>query len=283
VRKFPRHHPEDCLAESEYDDGREPPNDATGTSMTSYRVIAFLLSLVTTMPVSGQDKQGSAQPQSRPTALVEAAMKNRYTWSPYVAGVSGRIAWESDREQPPGAATFRCKIGEPPSFILENAIIPTEIHEHILSLMADLTPSPSSAAIGSSRGYAIMDDDPLRGTLIVALHDPTQTYRVKNGRLVETSDITERGRGRIGHIRKVVEFDEAPDGRWYPSAWAMKSGVLLNDRTALGTAGFYVVQGQMFPKQERMVSQGRWGELRARIIIKYSDIKFEFKKPSPGK
>jgi len=82
----------------------------------------------------------------------------------------------------------------------------------------------------------------------------------------------------------VTEFEKAPDGqRLYPAAftvtwWDATTGKKLEKQTYT-TQGFYLVDGQMFPKAEKVVSEKDGGTTT--LTIQYSDIKFETARPGP--
>jgi hypothetical protein len=218
-------------------------------------------------------------PKSDPRAqgLMEQAAKTRYVWSPEVTAVSGKFTWEQDGKS--GAGTFRSVLhprgGTGTSFTAQgNSEVPADVKEHIGSLISHRTPPSPAAAKRPTPASVIVIEDEDRGPLILTVGDPMQsTQRVKDGRLVQVNRVMGGKRFTID----VTEFEKAPDSRSYPSAftvtwWDAATGKRVEKQTYT-TQGFQVIDGQMFPKAEKVVSD-KDGKISA-LQLHYSDIKFD--------
>jgi hypothetical protein len=102
------------------------------------------------------------------------------------------------------------------------------------------------------------------------------TQRVKDGKLVQVN----RTMGGKRFTIDVTEFEKTPNGRVYPSAftvtwWDAASGN-RTEKQVYSTQGFQEVDGQMFPKAERVASEkdGKTSNLE----IRYSNVKFDMGK-----
>jgi hypothetical protein len=153
------------------------------------------------------------------------------------------------------------------------AEVPAEVKDHIGSLIGHRTP-PAQAAKRSTPAAVIVIEDDEHGPLIMTLGDPMQsTQRVKDGRMVQVNRVMGGKRFTID----VMEFEKSPDSHWYPSAftvnwWDAATGKKL-ERENYTTQGFHLIDGQMFPKAEKVVSEKEGNT--STLVIQYSDIKFE--------
>jgi hypothetical protein len=112
------------------------------------------VALATARPVEADQPPAKGDP--RAAALLEEAAKTRYTWSPEVTAVSGKITWDQDGQA--GAATFRSVLHKRSGLKLtsENgAKVPAEVRDHLASLIGHRTPPRSSAAEGSNANSAM--------------------------------------------------------------------------------------------------------------------------------
>jgi hypothetical protein len=216
----------------------------------------------------------------RAAALMEEVAKTRYTWSPQITAVSGKITWDKDGQA--GAATFHSVLHKRGSLTLtaeSGASVPAEVRDHLASLIGHRTPSAPGAPERPPADSVIVIEDEDRGPLILTVGDPMQsTQRVKDGKLVQVNRMMGSRRFTID----VTEFEKAPDGqRVYPAAftvtwWEAATGKRLEKQTYT-TQGFYVADGQMFPKAEKVVSEK--GGKKSTLTIQYADIKFDASRP----
>ena len=241
-------------------------------------------SLIVCLMATGLQAQESKQPalkgDPRAAALLQEATKTRYTWGPDVVAVSGKIAWEEDGKS--GSATFRSVLRQRGGLTMsaaENASVPADVKDHVASMIGHRVPPSLGAAERPQPASVIVVEDDERGPLILTVGDPMQsTQRVKDGKLVQVNRLM----GGIRFTIDVTEFEKAPEGhRVYPAAftvtwWDAGSGKKL-ERQYYTTQGFSIIDGQMFPKAEKVVSEkeGKTSTLE----IKYSDIKFEMAQP----
>jgi hypothetical protein len=221
-------------------------------------------------------KQDGAKGDARAAALLQEAARTRYTWSPDVMAVSGKIAWQKDDKS--GAGTFRSVLRQRGGLTITpegEAQVPPDVKDHVASMINHRVPPSAEAAKRPQPPSAIVVEDDERGPLIMTVNDPMQsTQRVKDSKLVQVNRVMGGRRFTID----VTEFQKTPDGhRVYPSAftvtwWDAATGNRTEKQT-YATEGFEVVDGQMFPKAERVVSdkQGKTSTLE----IRYSDVRFE--------
>jgi hypothetical protein len=218
-------------------------------------------------------KQGAVKGDPRAEALLQEASRTRYTWSPEVVAVSGKIAWEQDGKA--GVGTFRSVLRQRGGFTITpegDTPVPTEVKDHVASMIGHRVPP---AAERPQPPAVIVVEDDERGPLILTVGDPMQsTQRVKDGKLVQVN----RAMGGQRFTIDVTEFAKAPDGRRvYPAAfsvtwWDAATGK-KTEKQSYTTQGLAVVNGQMFPKAEKVVSvkDGKTSTLE----IRYSDVQFE--------
>jgi len=211
----------------------------------------------------------------RAAALMEAASKTRYTWSPDVSVVSGKLEWEADGKS--GTATFRDALHKRGGFSItpeSGGEVPKDVQDHVASMIGHRIPSNPAAAKGPAPASVIVVEDEERGPLIMTVGDPMQsTQRVKDGRLVQVNRVMGGKRFTID----VTEFEKSPDSRSYPSAftvtwWEAPTGKKV-EKQAYSTHGFQIIDGQMFPKEEKVVSE-KEGKMST-LTIRYSNVKFE--------
>jgi hypothetical protein len=206
---------------------------------------------------------------------MEQAAKTRYVWSPGVTAVSGKFAWQYDGKS--GSGTFQSVLRKKGGLTFNaegGSEIPAEVKEHIGSLISHRTPAAPGAAPRPTPPTVILVEDEDRGPLIMTVGDRMQsTQRIKDGKMVQVNRLMEGKRFTID----VTEFDKSPDGRYYSSAftvtwWDAETGK-RTEQQKHSTQGFDVVDGQMFPKAEKVVSDKDGKE--STLEIHYSDIKFE--------
>jgi hypothetical protein len=227
--------------------------------------IAAALCLIATA-LHAADKPKS-QGDPRAAALLAEASKTRYVWSPNVTAVTGSFTWETDGKS--GSGTFHDVFHKRGGL----QITGEEVKDHIGSMISHRIP-PSSSAKQPQRAAVIVVEDEEHGPLIMTLGDAMQsTQRVKDSKLVQVNRVMGGKRFTID----VNEFDKAPEGRVYPSAftvtwWDAASGK-RTERQVYTTQGLDTIDGQLFPKGEKVVSDkdGKTSTLE----IRYSNVKFE--------
>jgi hypothetical protein len=135
-------------------------------------------------------------------------------------------------------------------------------------------PAPGAPERPQPAAVVVVEDDE-RGPLLLTVGDPMQsTQRVKDGKLVQVNRVMGGKRFTID----VTRFDPAPDGhRFYPADftvtwWEAATGKKVETQHYT-TEGFHVVDGQMFPKAEKVVSE-KDGKTTV-LVIRYAEIKFE--------
>lgn len=222
---------------------------------------------------TSSDEKAKGDP--RAAALMEQAAKTRYVWSPDVSAVSGKFTWQYDGKS--GAGTFRSELRKKGGLQFTadgNTEIPEEVKDHIGSLISHRTPAAPGAAPRPTPPYVVLVEDEDRGPLIMTVGDKMQsTQRVKDGKMVQVNRLMMGKRFTID----VTEFDKSSDGRFISSAftvtwWDPATG----KRTELDkhtTQGLDSIDGQMFPKAERVVSDKDGKETT--LEVHYSDIKFD--------
>jgi hypothetical protein len=228
-------------------------------------------------------KPHQAKGEPRAAALLQEAAKTRYTWSPEITTVSGKIAWDKDGKS--GAATFHSVLRKRGGLTFtaegETQALP-EVKEHVASMFGHrVPPVPGAAARPQPEAVIVVEDDE-RGPLIQVLGDALHSsQRVKDGKLVQVNRLMGGQRFTID----VTEFEKAPDGqRYYPAAftvtwWDAATGKKREKQTYT-TQGFHVIEGQMFPKAEKVVTQK--GEQTSTLTLHYSSIQFETGKLQAG-
>ena len=212
----------------------------------------------------------------RAAALMKEASKTRYTWNPEMVAVSGKITWEKDGNA--GAGTFRSVLRQRGGLTItadRDTQVPSDVKSHVASMIGHRVPPAPGAAQRPQPASVIVVEDEDRGPLILTVGDAMQsTQRVKDGKLVQVNRVMGGKRFTID----VTEFEKAPDGqRVFPAAfvvtwWDAASGKRV-ERQNFTTQGFHVVNGQMFPKSEKVVSE-KDGK-KSTLEIRYADIKFE--------
>jgi hypothetical protein len=220
--------------------------------------------------------QGPAKGDPRAEVLLQKAARTRYTWAPEAVAVSGAITWEKDGKA--GAGTFRSVLRQRGGLTITpegDAQVPTEVKEHVASMIGHRVPPAPGAAERPQPPSVIVVEDDDRGPLILTVGDPLQsTQRVKDGKLVQVNRVMGGRRFTID----VTEFARAPDNqRVYPAAftvtwWDAATGK-RTEKQSYTTQGFHVVSGQMFPRAEKVVSdkEGKTSTLE----IRYSNVQFE--------
>lgn len=240
--------------------------------MKLHVTIAAALCLVATA-LHAADKP-KAQGDPRAAALMAEGSKTRYVWSPEVTAVTGSFTWDMDGKS--GSGTFHDVFHKRGGFEMTGeggAEVPEEVKEHIGSMIAHRIP-PKASTKQTERAAVIVVEDDEHGPLIMTLGDPMQsTQRVKDGKLVQVNRVMGGKRFTID----VNEFDKAPEGRVYPSSftvtwWDAASGK-RTERQVYTTQGLDTIDGQLFPKGEKVVSDkdGKTSNLE----IHYSNVKFE--------
>lgn len=229
---------------------------------------------------AADEKPTAPKGDPRGAALLQEAAKTRYTWSLEVSAVSGKFAWEKDGTS--GTGTFRSVLHKRGGLAITaegNAEVPADVKEHIGStIMHRAGPAPGVPERPQPESVIVVEDDS-RGPLILILGDSmNSSQRVKDGKLVQVNRVMGGKRFTID----VTEFEKAPDGqRVYPAAftvtwWDAANGNKL-EKQNYTTQGFQLVDGQMFPKAEKVVSEK--GDKITTLDIRYSDIKFETLEP----
>jgi len=213
---------------------------------------------------------------TRAAALMQEAFRSRYTWSPDVTAVAGKFTW-STKDGQGGSGTFRSVLHQRHGFTIaaEGSVpVPPEVRDHISSLIMHRTPPAHGSEQQAGGPYAVLLEDDDRGALILSAGDPMlSSQRVKDGKIVQVNR-------RIGLRRftiDVTRFEKSTDGRYCPAditvtLWDAMTGKRL-EKQVTSTRGFFVQEGQMFPKAEKIVADkaGKTSELD----ISYSDVKFE--------
>jgi hypothetical protein len=212
----------------------------------------------------------------RARALMKEAYKMRYTWGPEVTAVEGKFTWSTNEGQT-GSGTFRDELHKRHglSIAAEGSVaVPDEVRQHIGSLIMHRTPSEDA---GGGPWVILLEDDE-RGPLILTTGDiMLSSQRVKDGKIVQVNR-------RVGMRRFTIDvnrFEKSSDGRYCPAditvvVWDGTTGKRLQKQVT-STQGFYVQDGQMFPKAEKIVDDkaGKTSELE----IRYSEVKFETGEP----
>jgi hypothetical protein len=236
--------------------------------------IACGLCLLTAGVVVADKNLAPAKGDPRAAALMEESAKTRYTWDFDVTAVSGKVAWEAGGSS--GSATFQSVLRQRGGFTIKgegDAPVPSEVKDHVGSLISHRTPPAPAAKEQQPASYAIVVEDESRGPLILTLGDAMQSsQRVKEGKLVQVN----RTMGGKRFTIDVTEFENAPGRRFCPSAFTVswydaKTGKKVETQ-AYTTQGFNLIEGQLFPKAEKVTTdkQGKNSVLE----LTYSDIKF---------
>jgi hypothetical protein len=239
-----------------------------------------LLTIACLMVVSSlsraDTKADSPKGDTRAAALMDEAAKTRYVWSNGVTSVSGKFTWEKDGHSGTGSFNSVLHKRGGTTYTAEGTEqVPADVKEHIGSLIGHRTPPTAAAPKHNTPAYIIVVEDDDRGPLIQTVGDQmNSTQRIKDGKMVQVNRMMGGKRFTID----VTEFEKSPDGsHFYPSAftvtwWDAGSGKKV-EKQIYTTQGFYVVDDQMFPKAEKVVSEkdGKTSTLE----LRYSDIKFE--------
>ncbi len=237
--------------------------------------IAGVVCLTGTGLRAAEEKPATSKSDPRAAALMEEAAKTRYAWSQEVTAVTGKLAWEKDGKA--GGGAFRSMLRQRGGLTISalgDAEVPAEVQEHIGSLISHRTPPAPGAVKRPTAASFIVVEDEDRGPLIMTAGDPLQsTQRVKDGKLVQVNRLMGGKRFTID----VTEFEKSAGGRYYPSAftvtwWDAVTGRKV-EKQIHTTQGFHLVDGQMFPKAEKVVSE-KEGKTTT-LEIQYSNIKFE--------
>lgn len=211
----------------------------------------------------------------RAAALLAEASKTRYVWSSDVKAVSGEFSWEQDGKS--GSGTFHDVLHQRHGLKVTGeggADVPEDVKEHIASMIGHRVPAAAGAAARPQHAAVVVVEDDERGPLIMTLGDPMQsTERVKDGKLVQVNRVMGGKRFTID----VTTFDKAPEGRVYPSAftvtwWDAATGQ-RTQKQSYTTQGLETIDGQLFPKAEKVVSE-KDGKTST-LDIRYSNVKFE--------
>jgi len=233
------------------------------------------LALVAVTGLRAQDKPAAAKGDPRAAALMEDASKSRYTWSQDATAVSGKFTWEMDGKS--GAGTFRSVFHQHGGLKITpegGGEVPEEVREHIGSMINHRVAPSATAAKKPQPAVVIVVEDEERGPLILTVGDAMQsTQRVRDGKLVQVNRVMGGKRFTID----VTDFEKTADGRACPAAftvtwWDAASGK-KSEKQTYTTQGFQTIDGQLFPKSERVVSDknGKTSTLE----IHYSDVKFD--------
>jgi hypothetical protein len=244
--------------------------------MKRYLWILGVLWLAGTTLHADDSKPAPTKGDSRAAALLQDAAKTRYTWSPDVTALSGKIVWEKDGQA--GSGAFRSVLRKRGGLTITSESdpqVPADLKDHVASMISHrVPPAPGTAERPQSPSVIVVEDEE-RGPLILTVGDPMQsTQRVKDGKLVQVNRMMAGKRFTID----VTEFEKSPDGqRVYPAAftvtwWDASTGKKI-EKQHYTTHGFHLADGQMFPKSEKVVSE-KDGK-RSTLEITYSDIKFE--------
>jgi hypothetical protein len=211
----------------------------------------------------------------RAAVLMQEAARSRYTWGADVIAVAGKFTWSKDGKG--GSGSFRSVLHQRDglTFAAEDSTeVPAEVREHIASLIMHRTPPTADSAPQVPGSYAILLEDDDRGPLILTASDlMLSSQRVKDGKFVQVN----RTMGGRRFTIDVTRFEKSTDGRFCPAditvtLWDAATGKRLEKRIAT-TDGFFVQEGQLFPKAEKIISEkaGKTSELD----IRYSEVKFE--------
>jgi hypothetical protein len=238
--------------------------------------MAGMVCLAGTTLRAAEAQPAAARGDARAASLLQEASGTRYTWAPDITAVSGKLAWEKDGKA--GAGTFRAVLRQRDGLTITaegGAPVPDEVKERVASMINHRVPPAATAAPRAQPAAVIVVEDEERGPLILTVGDAMHSsQRVKDGKLVQVN----RRMGGKRFTIDVTEFEKAPDGhRAYPSAftvtwWDAATGKRLQ-KEQYTTQGFHLVNGQMFPRAERVVSD-KDGKTSA-LEVKYSDVHFE--------
>jgi hypothetical protein len=242
---------------------------------------------------AADEKQAAPKGDPRAAALLQETAKTRYTWTPEMSVVSGKFTWEKDGNN--GAGTFRSVLRQRGGLTISaegNAEVPADVKDHIGSMIMHRVGAAPGAPERPHPAYVIVVEDDERGPLILTLGDSmNSSQRVKDGKLVQvnrvmggkrfTIDVTEFEKAPLNGANSPGLANELPFAhvreRVYPSAftvtwWDAATGNKL-EKQKYTTQGFHLIDGQMFPKAEMVVSEK--GDKTTNLVIRYSDIKFE--------
>jgi hypothetical protein len=224
---------------------------------------------------AGAEENAKKKGDARAASLMEEAAKTRYVWSADVTGVSGEFTWSKDGKT--GSATFHDVFHQDDGLKITGqggSEVPEEIHDHVASMINHRVPPGPAAAKRPRPDAVILVEDDERGPLVMIVGDAMHsTQRIKDGKLVQVN----RRMGGQRFTIDVTEFENVPDGRVYPKAftvtwWDAGTGK-RTERQTYTTEGLDVIDGQMFPKAEKVASE-KDGQTST-TEISYSNIKFE--------
>jgi hypothetical protein len=251
-----------------------------GFDMKPLGTLAGVLWLAGSGLWAADTKQPVSKGDPRAAALLQEAAKTRYLWSPEITAVSGKIAWDKDGKS--GAATFHSVLRKRGGLTFTadgDAQVPAEVKDHLASLIGHRVPPAPGAAERPQPEAIIIVEDEERGPLILTLGDAMHSsQRVKDGKLVQVNRLMGGKRFTID----VTAFEKAPDGqRSYPSAftvtwWEAATGKKV-EKQSYTTDGFHVIENQMFPKAEKVVTKK--GDQTSTLTLRYSAIQFESGQP----
>jgi hypothetical protein len=225
--------------------------------------------------LAGAEENAKKKGDARAAALMDQATKTRYVWSGDVTGVSGDFTWSKDGKS--GSATFHDVFHRHDALKITGqggSEVPEQIHAHVASMINHRVPPGPAAAKRPRPEAVVLVEDEERGPLVMTVGDAMQsTQRIKDGKLVQVN----RRMGGKRFTIDVTEFENVPDGRVYPKTftvtwWDADTGK-RSERQSYTTEGLDVIDGQMFPKAEKVVAE-KDGQTST-MEISYSNIKFE--------
>jgi hypothetical protein len=224
---------------------------------------------------AGAEENAKKKGDARAADLMDQAAKSRYVWIGDVTGVSGEFTWSRDGKT--GSATFHDVFHQHDALRITGqggSAVPEEIHDHVASMINHrVPPGPAAAKRPRPEAVVLVEDDE-RGPLIMTVGDAMQsTQRIKDGKLVQVN----RRMGGQRFTIDVTEFENVPDGRVYPKSftvtwWDAATGK-RTEQQMYTTEGLETVDGQMFPKAEKVVSE-KDGHTST-MEISYTNVKFE--------
>lgn len=235
--------------------------------------VASLMFLIGTA-LRADEAKPTAQGDARAAHLLAEAAKSRYTWSPDIATVEGSFTWDLDGQR--GGGSFHASLQRPASYKINGdngAKVPDDVKDHIESMIAHRRATTAAAANRAPAPAIIVVEDDQHGPLILTIGDRMQsTERVKDGRLVQVNRKMAGQRFTID----VTRFADAGEGRVYPADftvtwWNAATGKRMQ-KQSYTTQGLYRVDGQMFPKAEKVVSDK--GGKTSTLEIHYHNVSF---------
>lgn len=217
----------------------------------------------------------------RAAALLEEASKNRYTWSPDVVAVEGKFTRKEGDKTIEG--TFRRAFRAAHGQLVITATdedVKKAMRTHLSSLLNHRAPPAPGTPQRKPTPSVVVVEDEARGPLIMSLGDDLHsTHRVKDGKLVQVNRM-------MGGRRFTIDttgYTKSPDGRFFPTNftvtwWDAATGKRVEWQEYV-TPGFHVLDGQLFPKAETIVTE-KDGK-KTTVEIQYSDIKFTREAKNP--